>query len=167
MLNRSTAVLLATASLFAIAGKASADEVKTHTPMEGSFYEKVQTDLVGKWKNELGFSAPLATSGPWVVKYNIAYVQTFPLKSKVIPNWTAGATLAYEFLGHPIVPGIYTKVKNNLQGLWQHETGFTVRTKVSGYSLVFNAGYLFDYPRDSHAAPKWQLGLAFNYPLHK
>lgn len=167
MLNRSTAALIATAFVFAIGGRASADEIKFHSINDGSVYDKPFTNLKGQWNNEFGVGAPLVTTGPWVAKWNLAYIQTFPLKSSVKPQWTAGGTIVYEFGGKPVVPGLYSKIKNNLQGLWQQESGFTARTRVGQYGLVFNAGYIFDYPRNNHAAPKWQIGLNFNYYFHK
>ena len=164
MQNRISAVCVGAACFLAVAGSALADDIQFHSLGDGSIYEKPFTNLKGQWNNESGFAAPLLTSGPWVAKYNVAYIQTYPLKWKVGPQWTAGGTIVYELdKKAKIVPGLYTKAKNNLQGLWQEETGFTARTRVGRYGLVFNAGYLFDYPYHSDARPKWQIGLSLNY----
>ncbi len=147
-----------------VAGSAMADDIKFHSIGDGSVYEKPLTNLQGKWQNEIGVAAPLATSGPWTLKYNIAYLQTFPLKTKVGPLWTSGIGLVYEFDKTSVVKsGIYTKTKNDLFGTWVQESGYTARTRMGQYGLVLNAGYIFKYPFSSHAGPKWQVGLALNY----
>ena len=164
MFNRNYMAALSAACLLAVAGNAMGDDLKFHPIGDGSIYEKPFTNLYGKWNSETGIAAPLATDGNFVFKYNLAYIQTFPLKWKVGPQWTAGAAIVYEFDKKSAVKsGIYTKAKNNLQGLWQEESGYTARTRMGQYGLVLNAGYLWNYPYKSHQGPLWQVGLSLNY----
>ena len=164
MINRLGLLSATTLGLIGAACFAQADDLKFHPITDGAVYVKPFTNLKGKWNNEYGISVPLITSGNAILKYNIGYVQTYPLAWKAAPQWTAGTTLVYEFdKSGNIKSGVYSKIKNNLLGVWQQESGYTARTRVGRYGIVFNAGYIWNYPYDSSAAPKWQLGLSLNY----
>jgi len=163
MINRLRAASVGAAVFVFGVAAASTDEIKWHGFDEGSLYTKPYTGLKGSWNEEFGVAAPLATYGRWTFKYNLAYIQTWPLKTEVGPQWTAGGTVVYQLTDSGLKPGLYTKAKNNLQGLWQEESGLTAKWKLGQFGLVGNAGYIFDYPRDASAKPKWQIGLSLNY----
>ncbi len=164
MFHKSVAAMAAVVITCSFA-HAQTETVKLHSFEDGVVYTKPYTGLKGSWNEEFGFAAPLVTSGKWTLKYNLAYIQTWPLKTEVGPQWTAGATVVYQLMDTGIMPGLYTKAKNNLQGLWQQESGITAKWRMGKLGLVGNAGYIFDYPRNPSAAPKWQVGVSFCYFL--
>ncbi len=163
MTFRPCAALLAAALSTSLLNIARADDWKFHGIGDGNIYTKPYTNLQGKWKEEFGIAAPLLTNGPWVVKWNVGYLQTYPLKWKEPQLWTAGVTAVYEFGNRKdqIRPGLYTKLKKDDPGRWQQETGLTARTRFGRYGLTGNLGYIFEYPRHADAIPKWQAGVSF------
>ena len=163
MINRALAGSLSTALFLCVTAAAKADDFKFHPFEDGSIYTKPFTGLKGSWNEEFGVAGPILTSGPWTFKYNLAYIQTWPLKTEVGPQWTAGGTIVYQLSDKGLMPGLYSKAKNNLQGLWQQESGLTAKWRKGEYGLVANAGYIFNYPRDASAKPLWQVGLSLNY----
>jgi hypothetical protein len=162
MIYRFTSVLLG-ASLFCLPSTSCADDWKFHSLDSGYIYTKPASDLDGKWKEEFGVGAPFLTGKNWLVKWNAAYSHSFPKAFNVAPAWTTGATVVYELAQGPVIPGIYTKIKNNLDGLWQQESGFTALSGIGRVGLVFSAGYIFAYPFKSDAAPTWQVSLSAQF----
>lgn len=164
MIKRS---FLASASIIGILGVASvaqADDIKYHSITDGSIYVKPYTNMKGQWNNEYGYQAKIASSGNASFKVNIAYVQTYPLVWKSPSQWSAGGTLEYVFdKSGNVTSGIYTKIQNDLVGLWQQESGYMAHTKLGKIGVTFNAGYIWDYPYNSSDAPKWNVGLTFSY----
>jgi hypothetical protein len=147
--------------LMGLVAGASGQTWQFHSPLsDGYVYTKPATDLDGHWKEEFGIGAPLLTGGPWLFKWNAAYVHNFPNAFNVAPAWTAGVTAVYELAQGKVIPGLYTKTKNNLLGLWQQESGFTALTSVYNVGLVFSAGYIYSYPFKSDAGPLWQVSLS-------
>ena len=142
---------------------ASTDAIQFHSIEDGSIYTKPYTGLKGSWNEEFGVAAPFATYDKWTLKYNVAYIQTWPLKTEVEPIWTEGATVVYQLSDKGVMPGLYTKLKGNQPGPWQQESGLTAKWRTGQFGLVGNAGYVYDYPRDPSAKPLWQIGLSLNY----
>jgi len=164
MVSRLYGVIFAATALAVTAVNASAaDDWKFHSFDDGYVYTKSATDLDGKWKEEFGVGAPFLTGGAWLVKWNAAYVHEFPKAFNVGPSWTTGATAVYELAQGKVIPGIYTKIKNNLDGVWQQETGFTALSTVGHVGLGLTTGYVFAYPYKSSAGPMWQSALTIQF----
>jgi len=156
-----TIVLVAASS----AAFADTPQLNFHSFEDGNIYTKPYTGLKGSWNEELGYSAPLVTTGQWTLKYNVAYIQTWPLKTEVEPQWTAGATIVYQLSNQGLQPGLYTKIKSSLDGLWQQETGLTAKYRMGQYGLIGNAGYVLNYPHFTNVKPRWQVGVSFAWYL--
>jgi len=179
MKNRIKPTFISLGCLLPFAVFASDDTPPSQYPESASIYEKPFTNLFGKWSNEVGFTVPILTDSPVVVKLNMGYIQSYPLKWDDRPQFSTGAAVVYEFTqSQPqVVPGLYTKVRYNLLGLWQQESGFTARTRMGQCGLVFNAGYVLNYPVGFHydaqcpnqsapifhGAAQWQVGLSLNF----
>lgn len=60
----------------------------------------------------------------------------------------------------------YTKVKSSLKGLWQEESGLTVRFATAGrLRLDGNVGWLVRYPVRSPIPAQWNSGVTAAYRL--
>lgn len=163
MVNRVTCLFLGAVLLGGAATSAFADDSGFHSLSDAYVYDKPSNDLDGKWKDEIGVGSQFYTKGPWLIKWNAGYVHTFPKAFNVAPGWTVGASAVYELMRGPVIPGLYTKTKNNLNGEWQQEFGVTALSKVGKVGLVFQAGYVAAYPWKFDIAPTWQVSVSAQF----
>lgn len=131
-----------------------------------SAYTKLKSNFRGLWQQETGLSARFLTDGRLSLGGNVAWLDNYPIESPYPANWTAGLTLAYRTAPSAYAPSIYTKIKSNLVGVTQQETGFSaLLVRGHGWGLGGNVAYVFNYPYKSTSFPAWTGGLTVSIPL--